>query len=334
MRNILCISLFLLIAISSKKLVAQNKVTIKDWETFTFSSKYGNPITFQWKLERSEKPLSYMKNQYEFWFKFRSKTMFYGKIQPVYVSIDIPIQDRKYNVNSGIRIYPDKDSSHNFWSLLANPKIEFGVKRGWIGTYNNEVEKNCADVLKELGMYTNSELLQDAADAGKEITDFFDDDIGDFASKFGIATGKLFKIALKSFGVFYEVLDTDKMDTPLDAYESAHNKAKDHMLELEKQFTALGKLNYNGGNEKTSGLMKSNLPSTSTGNDINETPQQILKRINQHQKGLKESVEAMDGLIGDMKTEISIGGCQQNALNEYHASFKYNAEMLLSLKSK
>lgn len=331
-------------------LFAQNKYVVKDWEEYSFTSKYGNPITILWTLERSHKKVDYMDNRYHFYLSFKSRTKLNGAPQPVWVGFDIKVDGLERNLQFGQTLKWKGHKSWDFWHESPSPKVIMNVSRGWIGTYLNEIEDvieekdDCAEIVNQLGVYTGSEFTKDAYKVGETVSGFFDDDIAKFIAKYSKSASSLFKIASsKAFGIVTGILESDDLGTPLNAYEGAYEKAKGHVYVIEKQFTELGKLNSPLTKQDTNEQVKSedevdfwNSPENSakTSSIDTEMKMKIIKSIEYSQKELKKELDNMDIALKGIETELILekDDCRKKALEQYNACFKYNAEVLLSIK--
>ncbi|WGH74514.1 hypothetical protein P8625_10445 [Tenacibaculum tangerinum] len=330
-------------------LISQNKKVIKDWEEYTFNSKYGNPITIIWSLERSHKPAKYMDNRYHYFFRFKSKTKLKGQTKPVWVGFDIAVDGLERNIEFGSTLYWEKTSSWDFWHESSNAKIEMKASKGWIGTYLKELEKvskkdkNCAELLDKLGVYTASEIASDTYDTASFTAGFFDKDIAKFISKYSKSAAKLFKItSSKAFGVITSLLESDDMGTPMNAYENAYENARGHVFVLEKHFTDLGIINSSNTNDSKKNNTKElasedfwNTPENSKKMTVpTEEQEKIIRSIKYSQKKLGEELKKMNSAMEGFTIESSLKNddCRKKAMIQFHESFKYNAEVLLSIK--
>lgn len=340
--------LFLILTFPSFML-SQNKKIIKDWQEHTLESKYGNPITILWSLERSHKPAKYMSNRYQYFLRFKSKTKFKGESKSVWVGFNIEVENFKNHLQFGKTLYWDKTSSWDFWHESANAKIDMKTSRGWIGTYLKEIEKvskkdkDCAELLDELGVYTSSEFASDTYETADFASGFFDEDIAKFIAKYSKSASKLFKITSSTtFGVITSILESDNIGTPMNAYENAYENAKGHVFVLEKHFKDLGILNSSNSNSSskpnTNELNSEdfwNTPENSKVITVRTVEQEKLVRsIKYSQEKLNEELKNMNIAIEGFKIESNLkdDDCRKNAMIQFHESFKSNAEVLLSIK--
>jgi hypothetical protein len=147
--GIICFLLFF--ASPDDNTVVDDKVVIIDWTTRTFSSKYGNPITYQYMLVRGQKRVDYMNNRYHYYFRTRSCTKYKKKNEKVWIGFDVnlmtgevPYKDKDgdaVDLEYGSTLSWDKYYSWDFWATPATLNLEFEGERGWIGTFLNEMEK-------------------------------------------------------------------------------------------------------------------------------------------------------------------------------------------------
>ena len=350
------IILVLIVHFSSFNIFAQNKLVIQDWQEFTLTSKYGNPISFLWTLERNHKRTDYMENRYKFYIRFKSKTKFKGSPQSVSIGYNIEVDGLKNNLQFRKTLYWDKHGTWDFWHQSASPDVEMKVSTGWIGTFLKEIEKasekdtDCAEIVNDLGVYTGLELTKDAYGVGDFASGFYDKEIAAFIAKYSKSATKLFKItSSKAFGVITLLLQSDDMGRPFDAYEDAYEKAKGHVYVLEKQFQDLGQLNA----PNTSELGNFTNPNTNSNeggdDDFWNTPEtttrvsptnhqdqeKIIRSIKYSQEKLKKELENMNIAMEGFKVESNLDDddCRKTAMIQYHASFKNNAEVLLSIKN-
>lgn len=337
---------------SSFVLTAQNKLVVKDWQEYTFASKYGNPITIQWILERSSDRVDYMDNKYHFFFRFRSKTKLYGHKQSVWVGFDIPIEGREYDLEFGQTLFWDRDGKSDFWHASSSPPIEMKVDRGWIGTFSSEIEKSiqkpedCAKLVEELGAYTGSEMTKQAVNAATSISGFFDEKITNFIATYSSSASALFKITSSTtVGIIIDLVNPVKMSTHLEGYENAHQNAKRQSTALKISFITLGKLNASQQSPPAKSTKNSN--SLDSNSDFWNTPENsqkvhsrkertmLIQNIEKKQKELKKALDDMDLALKLINIEKLVkDDCRKKALEQYHASFKYNAEVLLKITKK
>lgn len=336
--------------INTLGLFAQNRYVVKDWQEYTFISKYGNPITVLWALERSHKKVEYMDNRYQFYLRFKSKTKLSGISQSIWVGFDVKVDGLKGNLQFGHTLNWEGHKSWDFWHESPSPQVKMNVSSGWIGTYLDEIEKavdkkdDCAEIVNELGVYTGSEITKDVYKVGETVSGFFDDDIAKFIATFNKSASTLFKLtSSKAFGVVTGIFESPNLNTSLDAYEGAYEKAKGHVYVLEINLSELGKLNSAQTNQNTKELAKSedevdfwHSPENSTKTSVIDTEKKmkIIKSIQYSQKQLKKELENMDVALKGAETELILekDDCRKKAFEQYHACFKYNAEVLLSIK--
>lgn len=345
--KILFLLFFFMVLTSSVR--CQNKKIIKDWQEYTFDSKYGNSITILWALERSHKTANHMSNRYHYFLRFKSKTKFNNKPKSVWVGFDIEVDNFKNNLQFGKTLYWDKTGSWDFWHESANVKIDMKISRGWIGTYLKEIEKvskkdeDCTELLKDLGIYTSSEFVSDTYNSAEFTTSFFDKDIAKFIAKYSTSASKLFKITTSTtFGVITKILESDDMGAPMDAYEDAYENAKGHVFVLEKHFKDLGVFNSSNSNDTTSPntdeLISEDFWNTPENSKVatvhTEEQEKIIRSIKYSQEKLKKELKNMNIAIEGFKIESTLKNddCRKNAMIQFHESFKSNAEVLLSIK--
>lgn len=339
--------IFLILFTSSS--LSQSKKIIQDWQEYTLNSKYDNPITILWSLERSHKPAKHMNNRYQYFLRFKSKTKLDGEAQSVWVGFNIEVEQLENHLQFGKTLYWDKTGSWDFWHESTSAKIDMKTSRGWIGTYLKEIEKvskkdeDCAELLKNLGIYTGSDFVSDTYNAAEVTSGFFDKDIAKFISKYSLSASKLFKITSSTtFGVITKILESDDMGRPMDAYEKAYENAKGHVFVLEKHFKDLGVLNSsdstNSTKPNTDELNSEDFWNTPENSEVatvrTEEQEKIVRSIKYSQEKLKEELKNMNIAIEGFEIEFNLKNddCRKNAMIQFHESFKSNAEVLLSIK--
>lgn len=149
------------VVIATQPVSAQDRVVVVDWQEHGLVSKHGTPLSFEWQLERAAEPTDYMDDRYEFWFRFRSSTVYAGQPQPIYVGFDIAVEDRQYNIGFAKALRPGEETTYDFWHHVAEPAVVMATSRGWVGTFLTEIETETAAMsCAELAVYRDERLPQ------------------------------------------------------------------------------------------------------------------------------------------------------------------------------
>ena len=347
--------IFIFIVYAHTIFAQSDKVVVTDWTDVTFTSSYGNPITIIYKLERATKPADHMGNQYKYYLRFKSKTTYLGKQQPVWVGFDISFEDKSSgSMRFGLTLHWDKVKSWSFWNPAKNVKLNLKLN-GRIGTFLNEIEtmskyaKGCSAIINDIERHSQQEFYQGmkgkAKSLGEATTDVFSKEIGDFIRKYSKTMEHFWKIQKSTaFGVVVDLAAPNQLGTPLTAFKESHERARGHLYVLEQEFAKLGvseKPSPKTTDIETQEIQSDfwNTPENNTKTVSGEEYKRIKASIAYSQGKLKKELENMRVAYEGIKIEKKLGTkqeseCRYLALDEYFNSYMYNAEVMLSIEVK
>lgn len=351
MRRLIVIFVLLVLHANLLSQERPNRTMITNWKDVNIESKYGNPIRFQYKVERGNKRQSHMENRFEYHIYFRSKTEYKGKKSPIWISFDIEVPGRERNLSFAKTLRYDTLSHWNFWLSSTSVEIKVGAK-GYIGTFTKEYEDklsqeeiDCNEFINDLGKYTKEEFGSDVKSTAGWGFEFFGDMGADKIMKYNKTLGKFTKImASKTFSVVSGLLESDGLGPNMNAFHDAFDDVRGHVFVLEKHLKEVEKrtqeANERNAKSKADAELSENFWDTpeNSGTIITvytEEEKKLIKSIQYSQKELDKNYKKMMIMLDAIKIErvVDPEDCRMKALDEFLVTYKYNIDVLMSMKT-